>query len=249
MLDVANLSFHYQPQLPILNNLSFSVPDGKIVGLLGKNGVGKTTTLKSLLGLLPIERGHITLDAISLTAQPLRYKERLNYVSDSHAIYNNLTGKEYLNFVADMYSVSSEARNQIYPPLVQAFQIEHYLPFPIKKLSHGTAQKIAIDPTLVNDPALWILDEPMTGLDVEAVQVLKALIRSRTARGKSVLFSSHILEICEKLCDIVLIMHHGTIAKTIALNEQPLADSLENLYLEVIANDPLAEDHAIKHRP
>ena len=234
MLQVSNLSFHYQPNVPVLTNLTFSVPDGEIVGLLGKNGVGKTTTLKLILGLLPIEKGTITLEKYSLDTHPLQYKKRINYVSDNHGIYNNLTGKEYLNFIADMYEVSTETRTKIYAPLVKVFQVEKYLNQPIKKLSHGTKQKIAIISSLVNDPQLWVLDEPMTGLDVEAVQALKKLIKSRKDSQKSVLFSSHILEICEKVCDKVAIMQSGTIKKTITLHENPLNITLEDIYIESV---------------
>ncbi len=234
MLQVSNLSFHYQPNVPVLTNLTFSVSDGEIVGLLGKNGVGKTTTLKLILGLLPIEKGTITLEKYSLDTHPLQYKKRINYVSDNHEIYNNLTGKEYLNFIADMYEVSTETRTKIYAPLIKVFQVEKYLNQPIKKLSHGTKQKIAIISSLVNDPQLWVLDEPMTGLDVEAVQALKKLIKSRKDSQKSVLFSSHILEICEKVCDKVAIMQSGTIKKTITLHENPLNITLEDIYIESV---------------
>ena len=234
MLQVSNLSFHYQPNVPVLTNLTFSVPDGEIVGLLGKNGVGKTTTLKLILGLLPIEKGTITLEKYSLDTHPLQYKKRINYVSDNHEIYNNLTGKEYLNFIADMYEVSTETRTKIYAPLIKVFKVEKYLNQPIKKLSHGTKQKIAIISSLVNDPQLWVLDEPMTGLDVEAVQALKKLIKSRKDSQKSVLFSSHILEICEKVCDKVAIMQSGTIKKTITLHENPLNITLEDIYIESV---------------
>ncbi len=234
MLQVYNLSFHYQPNITVLNNLTFSVPDGEIVGLLGKNGVGKTTTLKLILGLLPIEKGTITLGKYSLDTHPLQYKKRINYVSDNHGIYNNLTGKEYLNFIADMYEVSTETRTKIYAPLVKVFQVEKYLNQPIKKLSHGTKQKIAIISSLVNDPQLWVLDEPMTGLDVEAVQALKKIIKSRKDSQKSVLFSSHILEICEKVCDKVAIIQSGTIKKTITLHDNPPNITLEDIYIESV---------------
>lgn len=234
MLQVSNLSFHYQPNVPVLTNLTFSVPDGKIVGLLGKNGVGKTTTLKLILGLLPIEKGTITLEKYSLDTHPLQYKKRVNYVSDNHEIYNNLTGKEYLNFIADMYEVSTETRTKIYIPLIKVFQVEKYLNQPIKKLSHGTKQKIAIIASLVNDPQLWVLDEPTTGLDVEAVQALKKIIKSRKNNQKSVLFSSHILEICEKVCDEVAIMQSGTIKKIITLHDNPFNISLEDIYIESV---------------
>ena len=164
MLEVSGLSFHYQPHIPVLTDLTFSVLDGEIVGLSGKNGVGKTTTLKLILGLLPLEKGSICLGNYSLYLHPMQYKKQINYVSDSHDIYDNLTGKEYLNFIADMYEVPSETRAKIYTPLIEAFQVGKYLNSPIKKLSHGTKQKIAIIASLVNDPLLWVLDEPMTGL-------------------------------------------------------------------------------------
>lgn len=246
MLEVSGLSFHYQPHVPVLTDLTFSVLDGEIVGLLGKNGVGKTTTLKLVLGLLPIEKGSICLGSYSLNLHPMQCKKQISYVSDNHNIYNNLTGKEYLNFIADMYEVPSETRNNIYTPLIEVFQVEKYLNSPIKKLSHGTKQKIAIIASLVNDPLLWVLDEPMTGLDVEAVQVLKKLIKSRAACGKSVLFSSHILEICENLCDKIVIMQAGTIKKTIELRDNPSDISLEDIYMEVVNDAPVVKDFSIK---
>ena len=246
MLEVSGLSFHYQPHVPVLTNLTFSVLDGEIVGLLGKNGVGKTTTLKLILGLLPLEKGAICLGNSSLHLRPMQYKKQINYVSDSHDIYHNLTGKEYLNFIADMYEVPSETRGKIYTPLIEAFQVEKYLNSPIKKLSHGTKQKIAIIASLVNNPLLWVLDEPMTGLDVEAVLILKELIKSRAAYGKSVLFSSHILEICENLCDKIVIMQAGKIKKTIELRDNPSYISLEDIYLEVVNDVPMDQGFSIK---
>lgn len=245
MLEVSNISFNYQSNVPILTNLTFSVPNGKIVGLLGKNGVGKTTTLKLILGLLPIEKGTITLQDCSLVKQPIQYKQKINYVSDSHELYNNLTGKEYLNFIADMYEVSAQERSRIYAPLIRAFQVEKYLNQPIKNFSHGTKQKIAIISSLVNDPQLWVLDEPMTGLDIESAQVLKKLIKARTDKGKSVLFSSHILEICEKLCDIIVFIQKGTITKTVTQNNF-IDFSLEDIYMEVVNDEPLDKDSSIK---
>ena len=246
MLEVSGLSFHYQPHVPVLTDLTFSVSEGEITGLLGKNGVGKTTALKLILGLLPPEKGSVCLDNYSLYLHPMQYRKQINYVSDSHDIYNNLTGKEYLNFIADMYEVSSETRGKIYTPLIEAFQVEKYLNSPIKKLSHGTKQKIAIIASLVNDPLLWVLDEPMTGLDIEAVQVLKELIKSRAACGKSVLFSTHILEICENLCDKIVIMQAGTIKKTIGLQDNSSSISLEDIYLEVVHDVSMDKGFSIK---
>ena len=151
-----------------------------------------------------------------------------------------------MNFIADMYEVPSETRGKIYTPLIEAFQVEKYLNSPVKRLSHGTKQKIAIIASLVNDPLLWVLDEPMTGLDVEAVRVLKELIRSRADCGKSVLFSSHILEICENLCDKIVIMQAGTIKKTIELRGNPSDTSLEDIYMEVVNDVPMEKGFSIK---
>ncbi len=246
MLKVSNLSFHYEPQIPILDNLSFQISEGEVVGLLGKNGIGKTTTLKLILGLLPMEKGTVTLENSSLDTYPLKYKMKINYVSDNHDLYNNLTGNEYLNFIADMYEVPTSNRKQIYLPLIEEFQIEKYLNQPIKRLSHGTKQKIAIISSLVNDPLLWVLDEPMTGLDIEAVQVLKGIIKSRTNSKKSVLFSTHILEMCKNLCDRIIIMQSGTIKKTIILKDSPLDIPLESIYREVVNDDTLDKNYSIK---
>lgn len=246
MLQVSDLSFHYDPHIPILNNLSFYISEGEIVGLLGKNGVGKTTTLKLILGLLPIEKGTITLENYILDTHPFQYKKIINYVSDHHDLYNNLTGNEYLNFIADMYEVPATIRKQIYIPLINEFQVEKYLSQPMKKLSHGTKQKIAIISSLVNDPILWVLDEPMTGLDVEAVQILKKIIKSRTNSKKSVLFSTHILEMCESLCDRIIIMQSGTIKKAITFKDNPLEIPLERIYSEVINDDALDKNSSIE---
>ena len=161
ILEVKNGCFSYNSR-SILSGISFELEEHKVMTVLGPNGVGKTTTLKLILGLLPIEKGSICLGNYSLEQHPMQYKKQISYVSDSHDIYNNLTGKEYLNFIADMYEVPSETRGKIYAPLIEAFQVEKYLNSPIKKLSHGTKQKIAIIASLVNDPLLWVLDEPMT---------------------------------------------------------------------------------------
>lgn len=144
-----------------------------------------------------------------------------------------------MNFIADMYEVSAETRKKIYTPLLESFQVESYLSQQIKKLSHGTKQKIAIIASLINDPLLWFLDEPMTGLDIESVQVLKKLIQYRAACGKSVLFSSHILEICGNLCDKILIMRAGSIKKTVLLQNTPSDTSLEDIYMEVVNDEPV----------
>lgn len=173
----------------------------------------------------------------------MKYKSLINFVSDNHEIYNNLTGNEYLNFIADMYDVSRSSREKIYIPLITAFQIESYLKQPIKNYSHGTKQKISIIASLVNDPQLWVLDEPMTGLDIEATQILKKLIKDRAVKGKSILFSTHILEICEKLCDIVAFIKDGKIETIMTLQDNYSDTPLEKIYREVMNDIVLEEDN------
>lgn len=237
MLQIKNLSFEYQVGTLILDDLHLLVPRGKVVGLLGKNGAGKTTVLKLILGLLPIGKGEIFLQNYSLQRQPLDYKKRISYVSDNHELYNSLTGNEYLNFIADMYDVSSLQREQIYLQLIKDFVVEKYLKQPIKNLSHGTKQKFAIIASLVNDPQLWILDEPMTGLDVEAAFILKKLMQERTKKGDSILFSSHVLDVCEKICDEIAFLKNGKIEKYSNLNSTISDFSLEEFYMEVMGNE------------
>ncbi|WP_010275429.1 ABC transporter ATP-binding protein [Paenibacillus senegalensis] len=238
MLKVNDVVFRYDRQAkPTIDHLSFEVAAGSICGLLGPNGAGKTTTIQLILGLLKAEQGAISIQGLSLADNPIVYKQRVGYVSDSHSIYDSLTGLEYLNFMADMYEVSAAQRAAVYDPFIEEFQVQAYLKRPIKSYSHGTRQKFSIMASLVHDPLLWILDEPMTGLDVEASYVLKKRMRAHQEKGHAVLFSSHILEICEQLCDTIAIIHQGQCRHMAALKHEAGEDGarpLEELYLEVV---------------
>lgn len=236
MLKVKDVLFRYDRQAePIINNLSLEVAAGSICGLLGPNGAGKTTTIQLILGLLKADKGMISIQGRTLADDPVAYKKGVGYVSDSHSIYDSLTGQEFLNFMADMYEVSAARRVAVYEPLIEEFQVKTNLNRPIKSYSHGTRQKFSIMASLVHDPPLWILDEPMTGLDIEASSVLKRRIREHREKGCTVIFSSHLLEICEQLCDTIAIIHQGECRHTAAVKNRAEGEkSLEQLYLEVV---------------
>lgn len=237
MLTVDNVTFQYNLQTaPAADRLSFQIDGGTICGLLGPNGAGKTTAIQLILGLLKPDHGSIELYGQSLHRDPKAYKSAIGYASGSHHIYDGLTGKEYLNFMADMYGVSATRRSEVYSTLTEQFQLQPHLHKPIGSCSYGTQQKLFITASIVHDPRLWILDEPLTGLDVESVLVLKLLMKSHAERGHIVLFSSHILEVCESLCDRILIIKQGKILHTSFLDEhaQQGGRTLEELYLEVI---------------
>ncbi|SDZ45240.1 ABC-2 type transport system ATP-binding protein [Evansella caseinilytica] len=238
MIKVKDVVFRYDSQAKAtIDHLSLEVSAGSICGLLGPNGAGKTTTIQLILGLLQVEQGIISIEGCSLADDPITYKKCIGYVSDSHSIYDSLTGQEYLNFMADMYEVSEAKRAAVYAPFIEEFQVQAYLNSPIKSYSHGTRQKFSIMASLVHDPILWILDEPMTGLDIEASRVLKQRMRAHKERGHAVLFSSHILEVCEQLCDTIAIIHQGKCRHTASLANDGSGEgkrSLEDLYLEVV---------------
>lgn len=236
MLKVRDVVFRYDRHAkPIIDNLSLEVTAGSICGLLGPNGAGKTTTIQLILGLLKAEKGKISIQGRTLADDPVAYKKCVGYVSDSHSIYDSLTGQEFLNFMADMYEVTTERRAAVYEPLTEELQVQMYLNRPIKSYSHGTRQKFSIMASLVHDPLLWILDEPMTGLDIEASSVLKRRMREHREKGHAVLFSSHILEICEQLCDTIAIIHQGKCRLMADVkNHAEGKKSLEELYLEVV---------------
>ncbi|MFC4597246.1 ABC transporter ATP-binding protein [Cohnella hongkongensis] len=245
MLQVDAVTFRYDFRMePAADRLSFHVDGGTVCGLLGPNGAGKTTAIQLILGLLKPDQGSITLNDLALHRDPEAYKRAIGYVSASRPIYDRLTGKEYLNFVADMYRVSAARRSEVYAPLAEEFQVQPYLHQPLGSCSHGTKQKIAIMASIVHSPKLWILDEPLTGLDVESGFVLKRRMKEHAKQGNAVLFSSHILEVCEQICDKVVILKGGKILRSASLDSDAPQGSLnlEELYLEVVRGHERTSD-------
>ena len=235
LLSVNNLTKMYKGQLTTaVSDVSFEVNEGEIVAFVGPNGAGKSTTIKCITGIHPFDGGSVVVCGHDIKTDPIGAKMNIGYVSDDHATYENLTGYDYLNFVCNVYRVPAGERKQKIQNLADMLEISSALSKQINTYSHGMKQKICIIAALVHSPKLWILDEPMTGLDPRSAHILKELMRSHCAEGNSVFFSSHVLEVVEKLCDRVVIINRGSIIKTLSeddLKEITQSSSLEEYFL------------------
>ena len=235
LLSVDNLTKIYKGQLTTaVSDVSFEVNEGEIVAFVGPNGAGKSTTIKCITGIHPFDCGSVVVCGHDIKTDPIGAKMNIGYVSDDHATYENLTGYDYLNFVCNVYRVPAGERKQKIQNLADMLEISSALSKQINTYSHGMKQKICIIAALVHSPKLWILDEPMTGLDPRSAHILKELMRSHCAEGNSVFFSSHVLEVVEKLCDRVVIINRGSIIKTLSeddLKEITQSSSLEEYFL------------------
>lgn len=235
LLSVDNLTKLYKGQLTTaVSDVSFEVNEGEIVAFVGPNGAGKSTTIKCITGIHPFDGGSVVVCGHDIKTDPIGAKMNIGYVSDDHATYENLTGYDYLNFVCNVYRVPAGERKQKIQNLADMLEISSALSKQINTYSHGMKQKICIIAALVHSPKLWILDEPMTGLDPRSAHILKELMRSHCAEGNSVFFSSHVLEVVEKLCDRVVIINRGSIIKTLSeddLKEITQSSSLEEYFL------------------
>ena len=235
LLSVDNLTKIYKGQLTTaVSDVSFEVNEGEIVAFVGPNGAGKSTTIKCITGIHPFDGGSVVVCGHDIKTDPIGAKMNIGYVSDDHATYENLTGYDYLNFVCNVYRVPAGERKQKIQNLADMLEISSALSKQINTYSHGMKQKICIIAALVHSPKLWILDEPMTGLDPRSAHILKELMRSHCAEGNSVFFSSHVLEVVEKLCDRVVIINRGSIIKTLSeddLKEITQSSSLEEYFL------------------
>ena len=220
-----------------MNNCSFQVEYGKITGFIGPNGAGKTTTLKMITGILEPTEGQILLDGTDIQVNPLEAKKKIGFVSDNPDNFLRLKGLEYLNFMADIYAVPQAGRMEKIQDMAKRFEIEDVLGDKILSYSHGMRQKVMVMGALIHDPSLWILDEPMTGLDPRAAFELKEMMREHAQSGHAVLFSTHVLEVAEKLCDQVVIINKGQIVFQGTLDQlradYPEEESLEDIFLAV----------------
>lgn len=231
LLSVNNLTKIYKGQVTTaVSDVSFDVNEGEIVAFVGPNGAGKSTTIKCITGIQPYDGGSVVVCGHDIKTDPINAKMNIGYVSDDHATYENLTGYDYLNFVCNVYRVPAGERKEKIQTLADMLEISSALSKQINTYSHGMKQKICIIAALVHSPKLWILDEPMTGLDPRSAHMLKELMRSHCAAGNSVFFSSHVLEVVEKLCDRVVIINRGSIIKT--LGEEDLKEIVQTSSLE-----------------
>lgn len=237
MIQLQNISKSYSGTVKAASNISLHVKPGEIFGFLGPNGAGKTTTIKMITGILYPDHGQIIVNGINALEQPLEAKKQFGYVPDNPDLFLRLKGLEYLNFMADMYDVPKSLRKERIQHLAAKFDMDKALSDPILSYSHGMRQKIVIMGVLIHDPTLWILDEPLTGLDPKSAHILKEMMREHTNTGKTVFFSTHVLEVAEKLCDRVAIIHKGAIQFCGTFKEMQLQfqsdHSLESMFLEL----------------
>ena len=239
MIELSGISKTYaKSAVKAVDDLSITVRDGEIFGFLGPNGAGKTTTIKILTGIIRPDAGVAMIDGIDVALDPMAAKRRIGYVTDNPELFSRLKAAEYLNFVADIYGVDSATRQARVAEYAAKFEIKDALGGSIGSFSHGMKQKLLVTASLLADPQNWVLDEPMTGLDPKAAFTLKEVMRSRVAAGKTVFFSTHVMEVAEKLCDRLAIVNKGRIVfiGTLAeLNRAKGEDgTLESLFLEVV---------------
>jgi len=241
MIELINVSKSYNGMTKAVDDLTLAVPEGQIVGFLGPNGAGKTTTIKMIVGILNADSGSITINGIDIKERPIEAKRQFGFVPDSPDMFLRLKGIEYLNFIADIYKVPSDLRGQRVQELSQTFEMESALNDQIQSYSHGMRQKIIIMGVLIHDPSVWILDEPMTGLDPKSSFTLKEMMRNHAAEGKTVFFSTHVLEVAEKLCDRVAIINKGRLLFYGTMEEMRehfrSNGSLEKIFLEMTENE------------
>lgn len=216
-----------------VDDLSLEIHDGEVFGFIGHNGAGKSTTIKSLVGIQSITEGSIEIEGYDIARQPLEAKLHMGYVSDNHALYEKLTGREYINYVADLYMVSEEDKKERIEKYVKMFKLEHAIDREIKSYSHGMKQKCMVISALIHNPKVWVLDEPLTGLDPTSSWQIKECMRQHADAGNIVFFSSHVIEVVEKICDRIAIISGGKLRRISTMEEiRAEGVSLEQLYLQ-----------------
>ncbi|EOD01624.1 ABC transporter ATP-binding protein [Caldisalinibacter kiritimatiensis] len=238
MLKIENVSKSYNKgQIKAVDNISIHAKSGEIFGFLGPNGAGKTTTIKMVVGLLKPDSGKIYVNGVDNQKDSIKAKSFISYVPDAPEVYDRLTGIEYLNFMADVYGVSKEERAERIEKYLEIFKLKDAINDPIKSYSHGMQQKVVLIGALIHDPQLFILDEPMVGLDPKSAFDLKEIMRKRCEEGKTVFFSTHVLEVAEKICDRIAIINKGKIIAQGTMEELKQQsvnkESLENIFLEL----------------
>ncbi len=232
MLKIDNLTKIYGDKKAV-DNLSLHIMPGEIYGFIGHNGAGKTTTLKSVAGILQFDEGEIHIDGKSVKTQPLECKRITAYLPDNPDLYDYMTGIKYLNFIADIFGVSAAGRSERIKKYADLFEITGDLAQPIAAYSHGMKQKLAIIAAWIHDPKLIIMDEPFVGLDPKAAHLLKEMMREVCDNGGAIFFSTHVLEVAEKLCDKVAIIKSGKLIRSGTMEEVKGDDSLEQVFLEL----------------
>lgn len=233
MIEIKNVSKTYNGKKKVLNNVSFKIESGEIFAFIGHNGAGKTTMIKCIMGILDFEEGDILVDNKSIKEEPLECKRIMAYVADNPDLYENMKAIDFINFICDMYEVSEDIRRENTLKYAKLFEIEDKLNDDISSFSHGMKQKIALIAALAHNPKVLIMDEPFVGLDPKAVYDMKEIMRNMAKDGKTIFFSTHILDVAEKLCDRVAIIKDGTIVKVGKMKDIKGDESLEQVFLEL----------------
>lgn len=232
MLKIVNLTKKYGDKAAV-DNLTLTISDGEIYGFIGPNGAGKTTTLKSVVGIQDFDEGSITIDGVNIQTDPIACKKKMAYIPDNPDLYEFMTGIRYLNFIGDVYGVPAQAREERIHRLADAFELTNNLAQPIAAYSHGMKQKLAVIAAWIHEPKLIVMDEPFVGLDPKAAHILKGMMREFCDRGGAIFFSTHVLEVAEKLCDHIAIIRRGKLVRDGTMEEVKGDETLEEIFLEL----------------
>ncbi len=232
MLTISHLTKTFGEKVAV-DDLSLHIAPGEIYGFIGHNGAGKTTTLRSVVGVQQFDAGEIRIGGVSVAEDPIACKKMLAYIPDNPDLYDYMTGIKYLHFVADIYGVPTDVRAQRIGDLAAKFELSKDLYSPIATYSHGMKQKLAIISAWLHEPKLIVMDEPFVGLDPKAAHILKEMMRDVCDRGGAIFFSTHVLEVAEKLCDKIAIIKQGKLIRTGTMDEVTGDDSLEEVFLEL----------------
>lgn len=232
MLQIEAFTKQYGAKKAV-DGLTLHICPGEIYGFIGHNGAGKTTTLKACAGILPFDAGDIRVDGLSIRQKPLLCKQRIAYLPDNPDLYEFMTGIQFLNFVADIFGIPPTLRKERIHTYAEAFELTENLSEPISAYSHGMKQKLAIVSAWLHEPKLILMDEPFVGLDPKASHTLKAMMRDLCRQGSAIFFSTHVLEVAEKLCDKVAIIRNGCLIRSGAMEDVRGDASLEDVFLEL----------------
>ncbi len=240
MIEIKNLTKTYaKSAVKAVDDLTLNVKGGEIYGFLGPNGAGKSTTIKCMTGILPFSEGEIRICGVNLKEAPVEAKSHVGFIPDEHVLYESLTGFQYVEFIADVFNVSSDKRKVLLEKYAAAFEMSDKLQDKISSYSHGMKQKISIISALIHEPEVLILDEPMTGLDPKSSHELKQIMKSYADAGKTVFFSSHVLEVVEKICTTIAIINKGKLVtefKISQLQDKKADMNLEELFLKLTSD-------------
>lgn len=242
MIEIKHVSKTFNRDIKAIDDVNLKIKDGEIVGFIGLNGAGKTTLIKMLTGVLKPDEGQILIDGYDIVKEPIQAKQIIGYMADSPDMFLRLTGLEYIHFLSDIYKVPKKEREERTKELCNKFQLDDVLAKPMQGYSHGTRQKMMVVGALVHNPKVWILDEPLIGLDPQSAILLKDMMREHAKKKNTVFFSTHVLEIAEKLCDKIAIIHKGKVifyGTLDSLKEKYNKKDLEKLFVEVIQDDSL----------